>query len=295
MPCCALAPTLSIIATSREPLRVAGEQTYPLATLSLPDPAASAETIERSEAVQLFVERAEMQQPGFTLADARARAIAQLCIHLDGIPLALELAAARIRTLSIDEINARLGDRFKLLTGGSRTALPRQQTLRATLDWSYDLLRESEKALLCRVSVFAGGWTIEVAEQVCIGNGIDEGAVLDLLGSLVDKSLVMTEERNGATRFWLLETMRQYAGERLREHGEDAHWRKRHFAYFLAVVLEAETAPRGADEQAWLDRLEVEHDNLRSALAWSSARVGMRWAACDWPARSGVSGCCAGI
>ena len=281
------AAELSIIATSREPLHVSGEQTYPLPALSLPNPMAIAESMHRSEAVQLFLERAEKQQPGFALTDARASTVAQLCIHLDGIPLALELAAARVRSLSIEEINARLTDRFKLLTGGIRTALPRQQTLRSSIDWSYDLLRESEQALLCRVSVFAGGWTIAAAEQVCIGDGIDEGAVLDLLSSLADKSLVMTEERNGATRFRLLETMRQYAGERLREHGEDAHWRKRHFAYFLAVVLEAETHLRGADEQAWLDRLEVEHDNLRSALAWSSgaggdAAGGLRLAGAFW-------------
>jgi len=281
------APELSIIATSREPLRVAGEQTYPLATLSLPDPAASAETIGRSEAVQLLLDRAEKQQPDFAQTDARAGAIAQLCIHLDGIPLALELAAARIRTLSIDEINARLNDRFNLLTGGNRTARPRQQTLRATLDWSFDLLRASEKALLCRASVFAGGWTLAAAEKVCAGVGIDDAAVLDLVASLADKSLVTTDHRKGGARYRLLETVRQYAEDRLREMGDERRWRDRHLAHFLAVVELAEPRLTGADQQEWLDRLEDEHDNLRSALAWSSTAggdvgAGLRLAGAFW-------------
>jgi len=265
------APELSIIATSRELLRVAGEQTYPLATLSLPDPAASAETMSRSEAVQLFVERAEKQQPGFALTAARAAAIAQLCIHLDGIPLALELAAARIRSLSVEEINARLHDRFKLLTGGSRTALPRQQTLRSSIDWSYKLLSSTERGLLNRLTVFGGGWTMEAAEHVCSGDGIEYSAVLDLLGSLVDKSLVAMEDRNGAPRYLLLETMREYARARLHESGEEARWRRRHLTYFRTFAQEAEPNLIGPAPKAWLDRLEAEHDNLRSALAWSCA------------------------
>lgn len=264
----------TIIATSREPLHVAGEQTYPLPALSLPDPTASVQMMGNSEAVQLFVERARKQQPGFEFTGGRASAVAQLCIHLDGIPMALELAAARVRSLTIEEINARLGDRFKLLTGGTRTALPRQQTLRATLDWSYDLLREAENALFARLSVFVGGWTLEAAENVCVGENIEVWEVLDLLTALADKNLVVAEERNGATRYRLLETVRQYARDRLRERGEDAHWEGRHLAYFLALAEEAEPQLTGANQLVWLDRLEAEHDNLRAALAWSSALGG---------------------
>ncbi len=166
--CCASRADTTIIATSREPLQVAGEQTYPLQPLSLPDPSANAEAIGRSEAVQLFVERARRQQPDFELTPARAPAIAELCIHLDGIPLALELAAARVRSLSIEQINARLDDRFRLLTGGNRTALPRQQTLRATLDWSYDLLAGDERVVLRRLAVFPGSFTLEAAAAVAV-------------------------------------------------------------------------------------------------------------------------------
>ncbi|HQR10946.1 MAG TPA: tetratricopeptide repeat protein [Casimicrobiaceae bacterium] len=281
------AAELSIIATSREPLHVAGEQTYPLPTLSLPDANANAETMGRSEAVQLFVERAERQQPGFALTDARASAVAQLCIHLDGIPLALELAAARIRSLSVEEISVRLNDRFKLLIDGNRTALPRHQTLRATLDWSYDLLSNAEKALLCRVSIFSGGWTLEAAEQVCAGDDIAGEAVLEILASLAHKSLVMTEERGGATRYRLLETVLQYARDRLRDRGEESRWRGRHLAYFLAEAEAAEPELTGPEQQVWLDLLEADHDNLRSALAWSSAaggdaEGGLRLAAAVW-------------
>src|SRR5439155_6768351 len=156
----------TILATSREPLRVAGEQTYPLQPLSVPEPAASAESVARSEAVQLFVERAQRQLPDFELTATRVATVAELCVHLDGIPLALELAAARVRTLSVEQITGRLNERFKLLTGGTHSALPRQQTLRATLDWSFDLLAEPERALLRRLGIFAGGFTLEAASTV---------------------------------------------------------------------------------------------------------------------------------
>lgn len=265
---------LSIIATSREPLRVAGEQTYALPPLCLPDPVANAQVMGRSEAVQLFVERARKQQANFALTPARAPAIAQLCIRLDGIPLALELAAARIRSLSVEQINARLDDRFGLLNSGMRTALPRQQTLRASLDWSYDLLLPTEKALLCRASVFAGGWTVEAAEQVCVGEGIDEDAVLGLIMSLANKSLVSTEDGNGATRYRLLETVRQYARDRLQESGEETRWRDRHLGFCLVMAETAESSLGIAQQQAWFERLEPEHDNVRSALSWSSAAGG---------------------
>jgi|KBSMisStaDraftv2_1062788.scaffolds.fasta_scaffold23818_1 non-specific serine/threonine protein kinase len=256
----------TIIATSREPLHVAGEQTYSLQTLSLPEPSASAESAERSEAVQLFVERARRQVPDFALTTARAPAIAQMCIHLDGIPLALELAAARTRSLSVDQINARLHDRFKLLTSPIRTALPRQQTLRATLDWSYDLLAGEERLLLQRLSVFAGGWTLEAAEQVCVGDTFEKCDVLDLLTSLSDKSLVIAEQKDGYARYRLLETMRQYAQEKLVESRGGDTVQGRHRDYFLALAEEAEPKLMGSEQATWLQRLEEEHENLRAAL-----------------------------
>jgi predicted ATPase/DNA-binding winged helix-turn-helix (wHTH) protein len=268
------AAQVTIIATSREPLHVAGEQTYPLPTLSLPDPLASVEQIASSEAVQLFVERAQRQQPDFALTAERAPAIAQLCVHLDGIPLALELAAARVRSLTVDQIIDRLHERFKLLTDGARTALPRQQTLRATLDWSYELLRDAEKTLLARTSVFSGGWTLEATMGVCLREGVDDWEVLDLLTSLANKSLMLAEERGGAMRYGLLETVRQYAWERLRRDGEEPAWQGRHLAYFIALAEEAELHLRGAGQQGWFERLEIEHDNMRSALAWSCAGNG---------------------
>ena len=183
----------AIIATSRENFHIAGEQTYPLPALSLPDPSASAEEVGRSEAVQLFVERARRHQPDFALTAARARAVAELCIHLDGIPLALELAAARVRSLSIEQINARLDDRFKLLTDGNRTALPRQQTLRGTLDWSHGLLSEHERVLLRRLAIFVGGFTLEAAASVASDERIDKSTVIELLLQLVERSLVVAD------------------------------------------------------------------------------------------------------
>jgi non-specific serine/threonine protein kinase len=200
--------------------------------------------------------------------------VAEVCQRLDGIPLALELAAARVRALSVEEIAARLTDRFRLLARGDRTALPRQQTLRATLDWSYDLLRETEKALFGRVAVFSGGWTLEAAKQVCIRADVDEFEALELVTSLADKNLVVAEEQHSATRCRMLETVREYARERLLESGEEAQWQSRHLAYFATVAEEAEPHLRGADQQAWLDRLDAEHDNLRSALVWSSRAGG---------------------
>jgi predicted ATPase len=189
--------------------------------------------------------------------------------------------------MSVEEVNRGLDQRFRLLTSRSRTALPRHQTLRSLIDWSYGLLHEAEKALLCRLSVFAGGCTLAGAEAVCDGEGVKQEDVLDILTSLVDKSLVGTEERNSATRYRLLETVRQYALERLREGGEEAQWRGRHLAHFVAVTEEAEPQLTGADQRTWLERLEAEHDNLRSALAWSStaggdAARGLRLAGAFW-------------
>jgi predicted ATPase/class 3 adenylate cyclase len=282
-----------ILATSREGLGIAGELTYRVPSLSLPElpPLAPAgeeflAALRQSEAVRLFIDRAEFSQPGFAVAPRNAGPVAQLCHRLDGIPLAIELAAARVRALPVEQISARLDDCFRLLTGGSRTALPRQQTLRATIDWSYNLLSEEERRLLRRLSVFVGGWTLEAAEAVCSGAGIEPWEVLELLTRLVDQSVVLYEERSGAGgaegtlwgpdpgRYRLLETVRQYAGERL-QGAEDANAvRSRHQDFFLRLAEEAEPALRGPDQDAWLGLLETEHDNLQAALRWSHEEAG---------------------
>ena len=275
-------PKLRVLATSREPLGIAGEQVYRLSTLSVPQAPerATADNLSQYEAVQLFIERAGAVQPSFTVTNTNAPALAQVCVRLDGIPLALELAAARIRSLSVQEINTRLDSRFRLLTGGSRTALPRQQTLRALIDWSYDLLSPGEKALLCRLSVFSGGWTLEAAEQVCSDpdtEGVAEGAsieaweMLDLLTSLSDKSLVVYQESEGATRYRLLETVRTYALEKLNESGESVLFRQRHLEYYRDLAEHAEPHLAGGRQTVWAERLDFERDNLAAAIEWSLA------------------------
>jgi predicted ATPase/class 3 adenylate cyclase len=267
------APAIRILVSSREPLQIGGEQNFPLTPLSLPLPNADLNGVARAEAVQLFVERARLQQPGFGLTERHAPAVAELCARLDGIPLALELAAGRVRSLSIEEINARLNDRFKLLTGGARTALPRQQTLRASIDWSYELLSAAERALLRRLSVFAGSWTLAAAEAVGAGDGIAQDDVLNLLASLVEKSLVLAGE-NG-DRYRMLETIRQFAQERLQGSTEEASVRNRHLDHFLALVeAAAPTLPDSQDGPKWMGRLDLEHDNLQNALAWSLTASG---------------------
>jgi predicted ATPase len=262
------APNLRILTTSREALHIAGEQSYRLPSLSLPDAKGDPETLSRSDAVHLFVERGRLQQQGFALTAQRASAIAELCIRLDGIPLALELAAARIEVLPVEKIVERLNDRFHLLTGGSRTALPRQQTLRALIAWSFELLSEAEKTFFARLSVFAGGLTLDAAEVAGAGDAILLEDVLDLLSSLVDKSLVLVDDKR--ERYRLLETIRQFAQERLRAGGEESAVRERHFSYYLALVERAEpTLSGGPHQKQALDLLEADHDNLRSALTWA--------------------------
>jgi non-specific serine/threonine protein kinase len=233
--------------------------------------------------------------PSFRLNDQNAAAVAHVCHQLDGIPLALELAAARVKALPVEKIAERLDDRFRLLTGGSRTAPPRQQTLRALIDWSYELLSEPERLLLRRVSVFAGGWTLEAAEAVCAGGAegtpgralaaegvtppatgpdkIEAWDVIDLLTSLVEKSLVGYEEQAGEARYRLLETVRQYARDRLIETEEAASLRGRHRDWFLALAEQAAPELRAPRQREWLERLESEHDNLRLALEWCRAEV----------------------
>jgi predicted ATPase/class 3 adenylate cyclase len=268
-------PNLTILASSREGLGIAGELTYRVPSLALPDPKQrpSLEQVSQYEAVRLFIERAQFHQPAFMVTNQSAPALAAICHHLDGIPLAIELAAARVRSLSVEEINTRLDNRFRLLTGGSKTALPRQQTLRALIDWSYDLLNGQEKLLVARLSVFAGGWTLDAAERVCAGESeageaIEEWEVLDLLTSLIDKSLVIAETQGQSSRYRLLETVRQYAQERLKEQGEAEQVRTGHRDHYLARAEEAEPHLRGAEQGHWLAVLDAEHDNLRQVLAF---------------------------
>jgi predicted ATPase/class 3 adenylate cyclase len=264
-------PYLCILATSREALGIRGESTYRVPPLSLPDPhqPLSVEQLAQYESVKLLVDRATAAWPDFKLTGSNADAVAHICRRLDGIPLAIELAASRVRALSVEEIAARLDDRFRLLTGGSRTALPRQQTLKALLDWSYSLLSEKEQVFLRRLSVFAGGWTLEAVEAICSDEIIARGEVLDLLTHLVDKSLVLFEERNGQPRYRTLETVRQYSQDRLLESGEAEIVRRRHRDCYLELAEWMEPELWSSVQEVWLDQLETEHDNLRAAMEWS--------------------------
>ena len=269
------APDLQILATTREALNVPGETLWRVPPLSLPpEPGALApEAMLTFDAIRLFTERASTVTP-FVLAPDNAAAVADICRRLDGVPLAIELAAARATVLSVHQIRDRLDDRFRLLTSGGRTAVARQRTLKATVDWSYDLLSDSERHLLKRLSVFAGGWTLEAVEAVCAGRGIDAGEVLDLLSRLVDKSLVIVDDRPGDRRYRLLETIRQYAGDQLLHAGEDGVMADAHACYYQALSRQAEPQIVTHDQVAWLDRLELEHDNLRAALNFSVGRGG---------------------
>ena len=272
------APNLKILATSREALGIAGESTYPVRSLSLPDTRHPLpENLGQYDAVRLFIDRAVAVQPDFQITNQNAPAVAQVCVRLDGIPLAIELAAARVKGLSAEQIASRLDDRFRLLTGGSRTALPRQRTLQATIDWSYKLLAEEERALLRRLSVFVGGWTLEAAEQVCAGEDLGSHQVLELLLLLIDKSLIVPETdvsearypAGGSFRYHMLETVRQYAQERLDEAGESNHARDQHLAYFHALAEQARPHLRSAQQLVWLHRLDAELDNIHAALGWA--------------------------
>ena len=264
---------LSIIATSREPLRLVDEQSFPLQPLSLPKPGAPSD-IARSDAVQLFVDRVQRQLPGFELTPDRALAVAEVCIHLDGIPLALELAAARARSLSVEQINARLGDRFKLLTGGSRVALPRQQTLRATFDWSYDLLDDAERALLRWLSIFPGSFDVEAAAAVASDGSIDDSATIDLLSQLVSRSLVVADTSAPMTRYRLLETTRAYAMEKLVETGGLDAARRRHAEHFRDLFARAPDDWLRIPDEHWQAIYMPELDNVRVALDWALAPGG---------------------
>jgi predicted ATPase/class 3 adenylate cyclase len=275
----AAAPRLRILATSREALAVPGEAVLQLQSLSCPvavarggDRAAEPRDLEaagRTEAVRLFLDRATSVDPAFTLGEANVESISEICRRLDGIPLAIELAAARVSVLSPDEIAQRLGDRFRLLAGGRRTAVPRQQTLHALIDWSWDLLTDDDRRLLRRLSIFAGGWTVRAAARVVgdDGDAVDEVELLDRLSRLVDRSLVIVD-RGPSTRFRMLETIRQYAREKLMEAGEVEALADRHFAAYAALAAAAEPELRGPGMTDWLDRMDADAENLGAALEW---------------------------
>jgi predicted ATPase/class 3 adenylate cyclase len=268
-------PDLRIVATSREALGMSGESLMPVPSMSLPEPGGpgSPEAFERlasCDAVQLFIDRARAVLPGFALTEENAEAIGQICLRLDGIPLAVELAAARVRSLPPHQIAARLDNRFRLLTGGSRTSLPRHRTLRAAMDWSFDMLGEAEQALLPRLSAFAGSFSLEAAEAVATGGAVDRDEVIDLLARLIDKSLLMPEEASTEARYRMLETIRDYAQERLVEAGEASEVYARHRDWFVTLVEQARPGFfAGPEHAAWLARLSEDHDNLRAALRWS--------------------------
>ncbi len=267
-------PSLTMLATSRAPLGVPGEATWRVPSMSLPaqprrEPI---ETLRQSDAVRLFIDRATQVRPNFVITAANAPTVAQICHDLDGIPLAIELAAARVRMMAPEQIVHGLDDRFRLLTGGSKTVMPRHQTLQASIDWSYELLSDNERTLLRRLSVFVGGWTLDAAEQVCVGDGIDRYAVLDLLTSLVDKSLVTTDEQSPQVRYRLLETVRQYAAARLAEADEVTGARDAHRTYHRALAerVEPQLLGAGRDDPVLRD-IAAEAPNLRAALDWAAA------------------------
>src|SRR5215210_7492359 len=283
-------PRLRILATSREPLAVGGEAIRQVGPLSLPETTngvAPAEDLMGCEAVRLFVERARAAVPGFGLTEGNVGAVVRVCQRLDGLPLAIELAALQLGDLAVEQVAGRLEGSLNLLQSSSRTVEPKQHTLRATLDWSLKLLSENESALLGRLSVFAGGWTLEAAEKVCSGHSIEQYDVLDLLEGLVDKSLVVAAPAtDGAVRYRMLEPIRQYARERLEECAEADAARGRHAAFFLDVAEEAEPELAGPRSGPRVELLKEEHDNLRAALSWVLRRreteLGQRFGAALW-------------
>ena len=261
------APKVCILASSRETLRVPGEHTYPVHPLPVPARDAGVEALLRSPAVRLFMDRAQQHRPSFSLGSRDAPAVAEMVVRLEGIPLALELAAARVKSMSVADINARLKDRFKLLTGGGSVLLERQQTLRALVDWSYVLLDAEEQKVLSRLSVFVGGFDLVAAEVVCGADPLSEGDVLDLLQSLVEKSLVILDHSEEAARYSVLETIRDYAHEKLEQSGELAPIAALHCSHYFALTKTASKGLRSAAQADWVWRIETELDNVRAAIA----------------------------
>jgi predicted ATPase/DNA-binding CsgD family transcriptional regulator len=268
-------PGLRILATSREALNVAAEIAWPVPPLSMIDPqwTVNAAALQTSEAACLFLDRATAAQADFAVSDQTAPAIEQICRRLDGMPLAIELAAARVKVLAVDQIAARLDNRFNLLSIGSRSAPARHQTLRAMIDWSYGLLSATEKILFRRLAVFAGGWTLEAAEAACADERMSAAEVLPALSRLVDKSIVMADKTRDEARYRLLETIRQYAHEKLAEAGEVDRIRERHLAYFVRWSETTKPHLSTAAQLVWLNRYEADHDNLRAALDWCQAHA----------------------
>jgi non-specific serine/threonine protein kinase len=288
-----------LLCTSREPLGIPGEIGWRVPSLTVPDAKtpAGAEQLSAFAATRLFIERAQAARPGFRVTDRNVQTIVEVCRRLDGIPLALELAATRVRLLSLDDIAARLDDRFQLLTAGDRTAPGRQQTLRATLDWSYALLQEPERLLFNRLSVFAGGWSLDAAEAICAGDPIESAGVLTYLGRLVDQSLVAAREHKGRVRYRLLESMREYAAEKLAASGDEVVIRGRHRDWFQARADSSPFEQFDPDHLAWL---ASEVDNLlncgRPWLAVSRCSLVhmtplRRSTMHHWPATRWPSGC----
>jgi len=280
-------PRMRILATSREPLGITGEALWPVEPLALPPAGAGAEEARRYAAVRLFADRARAVRHGFEVTDDNVAAVTGICRALDGIPLAIELAAARLRAMTPDQVASRLGDRFRLLTGGSRTALPRHQTLRAVVDWSWELLDDAERALWRRLSVFAGGATTAAAERVCSGGPVPPEAVADLLASLVEKSLLAVRDGDATPRYRMLETIKAYGYERLDEAGERDRLRAAHAGYFLALADDAQAHLFDRNQLHWLDQLTRDHDNLqaavRGAIAAGDAHTAVRLvAALGW-------------
>ena len=285
----AICPHLKILVTSRTPLHVHGEQEYAVVPLAIPNLGHldDNEVPTYYASVALFLERAQAVKPEFQMTPENARAIAEICVRLDGLPLAIELAATRVKVLAVKQIAARLNDASRLLKGLDRTALPRQQTLQATIEWSYHLLSEQERTLFCRLCAFAGGCTLEAAEAVCAGDGIEEKQVLELLSRLIDQSLVSMQEQSGGARYRLFEVIWQFGWEKLEAKGEAMILSRRHRNWYLGLAQQAEQGLMGEQQGVWLDRLEAEQQNLRAALRWSleqgegeeAARIGV----CLWP------------
>ena len=263
-------PNVKILATSREAFGIYEERIFQVSPLSLPPKDLPIKGFELYPAIQLFLERAANAQPGFHFTEENSSILAEICWQLEGIPLAIELAAARVRVISLDQIARRLQDRFRLLTGGPRTALPRHQTLQATMDWSYGLLPQSERSLLRRLAVFSGGWNLKAAEQVVSFGELTQQEVLDLLCNLVDKSLVLVEDQGTSMRYGMLETVRQYGLRMLSEEGEFEESRQRHATFFVQLAEQADEGLRDARQVESLDVLDTEHDNLRGALRWAT-------------------------
>lgn len=268
------AAEIRVLATSREPMQLRGEQNVRLQPLSLPDRNADLEDLARAEAVQLFVERIRLKQPRFLVSESQAQAVAQICVRLDGIPLALELAAARVATLSIEEINARLIDQFKLLTGTGRGAPPRHQTLRATLDWSYGMLAEQERMVLRRLAIFPSDFALNSAASIVSDDSIDEDGVVDLVSQLVTRSLVAVNTEGAVTRYRLLETTRAYAFAKLGEVGETAAIKARHAQHFCEMLQRAPLDWLELPDTDWNTRYPPERDNVRAALRWALSESG---------------------